>query len=157
MENIKQIDDSLGTAQLVCTKTDGRTKYDFSNFTFPSKFTLKIFRRDPTLLKAKDDQVNLEILINKLNNNYNPKNLEQIKEKDDTLKPTKMLLTFRREIIKAFETGIFPHIDGSQVEKESDEESDEETDEESRLENEGIDTTDMAGLESEESVAERRN
>ena len=153
MENIKQIDDSLGTAQLVCTNTDGRTKYDFSNFTFPSKFTLKIFRRDLTLQKAKDDQVNLEILINKLNNNYNPKNLEQIKEKDDILKPTKMLLTFRREIIKVFETGIFPHIDGSQVEKESDEE----TDEESRLENEGIDATDMAGLESEESAAERRN
>ena len=69
MENIKQIDDSLGSAQLVCTNTAGRTKYDFSNFTFPSKFTLKIFRRDLTLQKAKDDQVNLEILINKLNNN----------------------------------------------------------------------------------------
>ena len=34
MENIKLIDDWLDTAQLVCTKTDGRTKYDFSKFTF---------------------------------------------------------------------------------------------------------------------------
>ena len=46
MENIKLIDDWLDTAQLVCPKTDGRTKYDFSNFTFPSKFTLKMFRRE---------------------------------------------------------------------------------------------------------------
>ena len=67
MENIKLIDDWLDTAQLVCPKTDGRTKYDFSNFTFPSKFTLKMFRRELALQKAKFDQVNLEILINKLN------------------------------------------------------------------------------------------
>ena len=69
---IKLMDDRLDTAQLVCTKTDGRAKYDFSNFTFPSKFTLKIVRRDLALQKVEDDQVNLEILINKLNNNYNP-------------------------------------------------------------------------------------
>ena len=37
MEKIKLIDDWLDTAQLICTKTDGRTKYDFSNFTFSSK------------------------------------------------------------------------------------------------------------------------
>ena len=36
-------------------------------------------------------------------------------------------------------------------------ESDEESDEESTLENENIDTTDMPDLESEESLAERRN
>ena len=59
------MDDWLDTAQLVCTKTDGRAKYDFSNFTFPSKFTLNIFRCDLALQKAKDD----EIVINKLNNN----------------------------------------------------------------------------------------
>ena len=42
MINIKQLDDWLATAQLVCTKTDGKTKYDFSNFTFSSKFMIKI-------------------------------------------------------------------------------------------------------------------
>ena len=42
MVNNKQIDDWLDTAQLVCTKTDGKTKYDFNKFTFASKFTLKI-------------------------------------------------------------------------------------------------------------------
>ena len=56
MENIKQIDDWLDTAELVCTKTDGNTKYDFNKFTSPLKFFSKICRRDLTLQKAKDDQ-----------------------------------------------------------------------------------------------------
>ena len=33
----------------------------------------------------------------------------------------------REEIIRAFEKGIFPYIDGFKVEKESDEKSDEES------------------------------
>ena len=41
MESIKQIDYWLDTAQLICTKTDGKTKYDFNNFTFPLKFASK--------------------------------------------------------------------------------------------------------------------
>ena len=67
MENTKQIDDWLDSAQLICTKTDGKTKYKFNNFTFSLKFTSKIFRRDLTLQEAKDDQQELTILINKLN------------------------------------------------------------------------------------------
>ena len=38
MADIKLLDDWLGNAQLLCTKADGITKYDFSNFTFSSKF-----------------------------------------------------------------------------------------------------------------------
>ena len=52
MENIKVIDDWLETAQLICVKTDGKTKYNFK-FTFPLKFTSKIYHRDLTLQKAK--------------------------------------------------------------------------------------------------------
>ena len=37
MTGIKLLDDWLDNAQLVCTKTDGITKYDFSNFTTPLK------------------------------------------------------------------------------------------------------------------------
>ena len=69
MENIKVIDDWLETAQLICTKTDGKTKYDFSKFTFPLKFASKIYNYDLTLQKAQDNQQELKILINKLNNN----------------------------------------------------------------------------------------
>ena len=68
MLNIKKIDDSFDNAELFCTKTDGKTKYDFKNFTFLLKFTCKIYRRNLTLQKAEDDQQELQILINKLNN-----------------------------------------------------------------------------------------
>ena len=78
MEKIKIIDDWLDSAQLICTKADVKTKNDF-NFMFPSKFSLKFFCRDLTLQKPKHDQKKLKILINRLNNDYNPKNLEKIK------------------------------------------------------------------------------
>ena len=53
----------------------------------------------------------------------------------------------REEIIRAFERGIFPYVDGFEVEKQSNEESDQ---------NKEIDTTDIPNLESEEPAAERR-
>ena len=142
MANIELINDWLDTVQLVCTKTDGRTKYDFSNFTFLSKFILKMFRRELALQKARFDQVNLEILISKLNR-------KSKRKKNDTLKSAKKLLSIREKIIRSFEKGVFLYIDGFRVEKESDEESDKE----SMLENEEIDTTDMPELESEESAS----
>ena len=60
MKNIKKIDDQLDSAQRICTKTDAKTKYDFNNFTFPLKFTLKIYRHGLTLQEAKDDQQELK-------------------------------------------------------------------------------------------------
>ena len=52
------------------------------------------------------------------------------------------MIVIREEIINAFKKGIFPYIDGFQVEKETDEE---------------MDSIIMSELESEESAAERRN
>ena len=49
MEHIKLVDDGLDSAQLICTKTDGRTQYNFNNFTFPWKFISKIYCCDLTL------------------------------------------------------------------------------------------------------------
>ena len=69
INKIKVIDDWLENVQLICTKTDGKTKYDFSKFTFPLKFASKIYNYDLTLQKAQDNQQELKILINKLNNN----------------------------------------------------------------------------------------
>ena len=63
--------------QLICTKTDGKTKYDFSKFTFPLKFASKNYNYDLTLQKAQDNQEELKILINKLNNNYTPQKKEK--------------------------------------------------------------------------------
>ena len=98
------------------------------------------------LQEAKDNQQELKILINNLNNNYNPKKQIKIKEKDDTLKSSKKIFLIREKIINAFKKGIFPYIDGFKAEKETDEETDEE-----------LETTIMSELESEESAAERGN
>ena len=106
MERIKVIDDWLETAQLVCTKTDGKTKYNFRKFAFPVKFASKIYRRDLTLQKARDNQQDLQILINNLNNNYNPTSQLKIKEKDDALKSEKRLIVIREGINNAFKKGV---------------------------------------------------
>ena len=104
--------------------------------------------------KAKDNQQKLKILINKLNNDYNPTSKIKIKEKDDTLKSAKKLLFLKEEIINAFKKDIFPYVDWFQVEKETDEETGEETDEET---DEEMNTIIMPELESDKSAAERRN
>ena len=145
MNKIKQTEDWLETAQLICTKTDGKTKYDSNKFTFSLKFTLKIYRRDLTLQKAEDNQQELKILINRLND-YNPKNKRKIKEKSDTLESAKTLYSIKEDFINAFKKSIFLHIDGFQAEKDTDEDTDEE-----------MDTRIMPELESEESAEERRN
>ena len=108
MVNIKQLDDWLDTAKPVCTKTDRKTKYDFNKYTFPSKVTLKIYRHDFTLQEAENNQEELKILINKLNNNYNPTNDIKKQEKEDTLKSANKLFFIREDIIRAFKNGIFP-------------------------------------------------
>ena len=146
MNKIKVIDDWLKTAQLICTKTDEKTKYDFSKFTFPLKFASKIYNYDLTLQEAQDNQQELKILINKLNKNYNPTSKIKTKEKGDALHSPKKLYSIKNEIINAFRKDIFPYIDGFQVKKDTDEDTDEE-----------IDTTIMPELESEESAAEREN
>ena len=50
-----------------------KTKCDFSNFTFPSKFASKIYNKDFTLQEAEDNQQELQISMSHLNNKYNPK------------------------------------------------------------------------------------
>ena len=107
MKEIKLTDDWLDITQLIFTKTGRRTKYYFSNFTFPLKFTSKIYHRDLMLQKANDDQVNVKILINKLNNDYNPKNLEKIKEKDGTLKSAKKLFLSGNKLLEHFRKLFF--------------------------------------------------
>ena len=129
MIDIKEIDDWLDKAQLICTKTDGKTKYNFSKFTFPKKFASRIYNKDFTLQEVEDDQIKLKILINKLNNDYSPTNKMKNKEKEDTLKSAKKLFSIREEIIRAFKRGTFPYIDGIKVDEESEEESEKESEE----------------------------
>ena len=83
--DINKIDETLDDADLVCTKTCG-TKYDFNRFLFPLKFIEKNHNYEITLDEAKNNQTELGILINKLNNNYNPKIQKKVKEKNNVLK-----------------------------------------------------------------------
>ena len=72
LSEFKKIDEAFDNAELVCTKTDV-TKYDFNRFSLPLKFIEKIYNRKITLNEAINNQTELEILINNLNNDYNPR------------------------------------------------------------------------------------
>ena len=99
---LKQTDETLDNAELVCTKTYG-TKYDFNRFLFPLKFIEEIHNYEITLDEAKNNQEKFGILINKPNNNYNPKILKKVKAKNNVLKSARKLLDVRIDIIDFFE------------------------------------------------------
>ena len=110
------------------TKTDG-TKYDFNRFSLPLKFIKRIYNYEITLNEAMNNQTESKILINKLNNGYNPRNTEKVKEKNRVLKSARKLSDARDEIIIFFEKGIFPYNDNTLETKEK-ENSEEEPKEE---------------------------
>ena len=118
----------------------------FNNFKMLLKFASKIYQHHLLLQKARDDQHDLQLLRNKLNNDYNPTSKSKIEEKENTLNSAKLLYVIRNEIIDAFSKGVFPYVDGFQVDEETDEETDEE-----------MNTTITPQLESEESAEQRRN
>ena len=49
------------------------------------------------------------MLINKLNNEYNPRSSKKVKEKERVLESAKKLSDARDEIITFFEKGVFPY------------------------------------------------
>ena len=116
--------------ELLCTKTDG-TKYDFNRFLFPLKFIEKIHNYEITLDEAINYQTELEILINKLDNDYKPRIPKKGKEKNNVLESARKLLDARKDIIGFFEKGTFPYK--GNVFKTKEEESEEES-EENKLE-----------------------
>ena len=60
-------------------------------------------------MKQKNYQTELAILINKLNNDYNPRSLKKAKEKNNVLESARKLLDARKDIIGFFEKGTFPY------------------------------------------------
>ena len=83
LSEFKKIDKTLEIADLLCTKTDNKTKYDFNRFSLPLKFIEKINNYEITLDEAINDQTELNILMNKLNNDYGPRYTEKIEEKKE--------------------------------------------------------------------------
>ena len=103
-----KLDGELENVEFVCTKTDG-TKYDFNRFSLLLKFIAKIHNYEITLNEAIEDQTKLRILINKLNNEYNPRSSKNVKEKERVLESARKLSDARDEII-FFEKGVFLYI-----------------------------------------------
>ena len=97
----------------------------------PLKFIEKIHNYEITLDEARNYQTELEILINKPNNDYNPRNPKKAKEKNNVLEFARKLLDARKDIIGFFEKGTFPYK--GNVFKTKKEESEEES-EKNRLE-----------------------
>ena len=104
----KKIDKTLENTDLVCAKTDNKTKYDFNRFSLPLKFIEKIHNYEITLDEAINDQTKLNILINKLDNDYNPRNLNKIDEKQKFLESARKLQDAGEDLIDLFEEVIFP-------------------------------------------------
>ena len=76
---IKKIDAERDTAELACTKSDGKTKYDDNLFTSPLKFARKTHNYEITLDEAIENQDKLENLIIRLEN-YKPRKTKQKKK-----------------------------------------------------------------------------
>ena len=112
-------------------KTAG-TKYDFNRFLFPLKFTEKIHNYEITLDEAINYQTELEILINKLDNDYKPRIPKKGKEKNNVLESARKLLDARKDIIGFFEKGTFPY--NGNLSKTKEEKSEEESEDESEEE-----------------------
>ena len=75
---------------------------------FPLKFIEKIHNYEITLDEVINYQTELRILINKLNNDYNPKNSKKKEEKNKVLESTRKLFDVRKDIIGFLKKGIFP-------------------------------------------------
>ena len=106
LSEFKKVDKTLDNADIVCTKTDNKTKYDFNRFSLPLKFIEKIHNYEITLDEAINDQTEL---INKLNNDYGPRNTEKIQEKKRVFESERKLQNARKDIIDFFEEGTFPY------------------------------------------------
>ena len=106
MFKIKKIDTELDTAELACTKSDGKTKYDFNLFTSPLKFSSKIHNYEITLDEAIKDQDKLENLIIRLEN-YKPRKTKKIEEKNKVLESPRKLLCVRNDVINACDKKSF--------------------------------------------------
>ena len=98
---------------------------------FPLKFIEKVHNYEITLNDARNNQTKLDILINKLNKNYNLKTPKKVKEKNNVFKSARKLLDARKDIINFFEKGIFPYKGNVfKTKEEESEESKEESKEE---------------------------
>ena len=91
LPEFRKIDKAPENLELVCTKTDG-TKFDFNRFLRPLKFIEKIHNYEITLNEAIEDQTKLKILINNVNNDYNPRSEKKSKREKKSFRICKRIV-----------------------------------------------------------------
>ena len=94
----KKIEKTLENAELVCAKTD-RKNMTLIGFFCPLKFIEKIHYYEITLDEAINDQKELDILINKLNNNSNPRNPEKVEKEKRVLESAEELQNVKKMLL----------------------------------------------------------
>ena len=107
LDDLKKEKNTIDPEKFVCAKFDG-TIFNFNAFKNYSDFASDIYHNGKTSLKdAKKPQYKMFCLLNDLKE-YNPKNLEKVKSRDETLLNAERMYNNRNNIIKG---GVFPFKD----------------------------------------------
>ena len=110
MDEIRKEENDIDPKKLVCIKSDG-TIFNFNIFKLSFKFTSSIYDGKITLEKTKKDQYQMFKPMKDLEK-YNPKNLDKIISRKETLINAEKLCNNSNNAIEAFENGIFPFKNG---------------------------------------------
>ena len=110
LDVLREEKNSIDSERLVCVKFDGAI-FNFNVFKSSLDSSSDIYNDKISLKEAKHSQ---EKMFEQLENpeKYDPKNLEKINSKRETLINAKKLYKNTNNVIKAFENGVFPFKDG---------------------------------------------
>ena len=117
LDELKEEKNSIDSKRLACVKSDG-TIFNINVFKNSLDFASSIYDGKITLKEAKNDQYQMLRQL-KVLEKYDSKNLDKINSKKETLINAKKLYNNRDNVIKAFESRVFPFKDGFRK-KESD-------------------------------------
>ena len=116
-EKIKKENNDNDPEKLVCEKTDNATVFNFNVFKTSLDHASGIYRNKTSLKDPESKQDDMKVSLKKLNH-YNPENPNKIKKTEAAINAATELYNNRQKVIEALKTGIFPRIDGFQIEKE---------------------------------------
>ena len=115
LDELKEEKNDTASKRLVCVKADG-TIFNFNIFKSSLDFPSDIYNGKILLEVAKNSQYKMFKVLDDLNE-YNPTRLDKMKTRDKTLNDAEKLYKNKSNVIKAFESGVFPFNHGFQKEK----------------------------------------
>ena len=116
-EEIKKDKNDIDPKKLVCLKTDASI-FNFTTFKYSLGLASNIYNDKNLIKNAKVNQRTMKELLDRLDE-YDPKNIIEIKEREEIWSVATKLYNKRQKVIQAFKRGIFPYKDGFQK-KEAD-------------------------------------